>query len=374
MATALRTTWLHVCSGVRRRHVVALAGSVRHGRRLMIGRWLRGSQLGMRCALFGLAGAGAILVVPGPGWSLDVPGQAGDAATTTSVPSAEVMFETPRRFAAVMESSTKRQRLYSAGDIIPDAKGGGGEYRITQIEQGRVQLGRLRGGGAIWVAVDGAIPGRAGWRLIGTPSLRTVEYRYVRTDAPLDVEPRVLELHGDHARLEVDTPLTVSVSPAVGTANRAPAVPALPSPEPGHKFENTLLGRVRVKPTADDSYEINAADLNAALESGVQLLAEAWPKVWPNGSFRGGVSLDIQSPIADGTLGPRGFRVASPNLAQRGGVQVGDLIVGVNGQPVNGFSDVYRVYRQMQRDPNLSVIQLDLVRQGQHLTKTYRIR
>jgi membrane-associated protease RseP (regulator of RpoE activity) len=148
----------------------------------------------------------------------------------------------------------------------------------------------------------------------------------------------------------------------------------LESAEAKHKLDRTLLGRVRVTPTGDESYEISAADLNAALERGVQLAAEAWPKVWPNISPRNGINLHVESPIADGTLGPRGFRITSPNLAERGGVQVGDVIVGVNGQPVNNFADVYRVYSQMQRDPSLSVIQLDLERQGQHLTKTYRIR
>ena len=74
------------------------------------------------------------------------------------------------------------------------------------------------------------------------------------------------------------------------------------------------------------------------------------------------------------TLGPRGFRVTSPNLAERGGVQVGAVIVAVNGQPVNGFADVYRVYSQIQRDPSLSMIQLHLERQGRQITKTYRIR
>ena len=142
----------------------------------------------------------------------------------------------------------------------------------------------------------------------------------------------------------------------------------------GKEFEHTLLGRVRVTPTAEDRYEINAADLNAALGHGVQFLAETWPRIWPSVSSQYGVNFDVQSPIADGTLGPRGFRVTSPKLAERGGVDAGDVILGVNGQPVKSFSDVYRVYSQMQRDPHVSIIQLDLERQGQRLTKTYRIR
>ena len=325
-------------------------------------------------ALLWLVGIGAILAAPCSGWSAGQAGPFDDAPGIASAPSAEVAFDEPRRFAVLLEPSTKLQRIYGAGDILPDAKGPGGEYQIQQIEKGRLQLSRLRDGRAVWIAVGGVIPGRAGWRVIGTPGLRMVEYRYVPTGGPLDVEPRVVELGDDRARLEVDIPLTVSRSPAIGAAVRAIRMPTPPPAEAGRTFENTLLGRVRVKPTADGGYEINAADVNAARESGVQLLAEAWPKVWPSGSFRGGLGLDVQSPIADGTLGPRGFRVTSPNLAERGGVKVGDLIVGVNGQPVNGFADVYRVYRQLQRDRTLSLIQLDLVRQGQHLTKTYRIR
>lgn len=374
MATTRQIAWLCAFRGVSTRRIVDRDGYAWHDRRLLIGRWLHAARLSVRSVLLGLVGAGAILAAPHSGWSAGQPGLGDDVAKIVSTPSAEVAFDTPRRFVTLMESSTKRQRLYGAGDILPDPKGSDGEYQITHIEEQRLQLSSLRGRKVIWIAVGDVVPGRPGWWIIGTPILRMVEYRYVRTGGPLDSEPRVVELAEDRARLEVDIPLTVSASPATRTTARATSRPAPQTSEAGRKFENTLLGRVRVKPTADDSYEINAADLNAALEHGVQLLAETWPKVWPSASTQRGVSLDIQSPIADGTLGPRGFRVTSPNLAERGGVQVGDLIVGVNGQPVNGFADVYRVYSQMQRDPNLSVIQLDLVRQGQRLTKTYRVR
>lgn len=374
MATTPQIAWLCALWGVSKTRIVDRDGYAWRDRRLPIGRWLHAARLGVHSVLLGLVGAGAILAAPHSGWSAGQPGLGDDGAQIVSTPSAEVAFDTRRRFATLIEPSTKRQRLYGVGDILPDPKGSDSEYRITHIEEQRLQLSSLRGRRAIWIGVGDAVPGRPGWRVLGTPMLRLVEYRYVRTSGPLDSEPRVVELAEDRVRLDVDIPLTVSASPATRTPARASSLPPPQSPEAGRKFENTLLGRVRVKPTADDSYEINAADLNAALEKGVQLFAEAWPRVWPSASSQRGVSLDIQSPIADGTLGPRGFRVTSPNLAERGGVQVGDLIVGVNGQPVNGFADVYRVYSQMQRDPNLSVIQLDLVRQGQHLTKTYRVR
>ena len=81
-------------------------------------------------------------------------GQSGPAVTApgyASAPSAEVSFDVPRWFATVLEPSTTRQRLYGAGDILPDPKGVGDEYRIRRIEEGGLQLGDLPGRKAIWV-------------------------------------------------------------------------------------------------------------------------------------------------------------------------------------------------------------------------------
>jgi S1-C subfamily serine protease len=103
-------------------------------------------------------------------------------------------------------------------------------------------------------------------------------------------------------------------------------------------------------------------------------LAEAWPTVRPLVSLRDGVTLQVQSPIADGMLGPRGFRVTSPNLAERAGIEVGDVILSVNGQAINGFVDLYRLYQKVKRDGTLSLIELKLERQGMPITNTYRIR
>ena len=301
------------------------------------------------------------------------PGPASARPKTTAVATAEVGFDAPRPFVVVEEPLSSLRRLYAVGDILADPNVPGRAFQVRRIAAQSIQLAGVPGGAVIRVAKGGVIPGQQ-WRVVATPVLRSIEYRYVPTGGPLDVKPRVVELREDYAALEVDTPSSVSAPPRVGMAGPAPSAPVAAPPEKTREFANTLLGRVRVRPTVEDNYEIDAGDLDAALERRAQLLAETWPKVWPTGSPQSGIGLQIQSPIADGTLGPQGFRVTSPNLAERGGIEVGDVIVGVNGQPVNGFADVYRVYRQLQRDATLSVIQLDLERQGRHLTKTYRIR
>lgn len=46
----------------------------------------------------------------------------------------------------------------------------------------------------------------------------------------------------------------------------------------------------------------------------------------------------------------------------------------MNDQPINGFGDVFRLYRQVKADQRLSAVELKLERQGQLMTKSYRIR
>ncbi len=343
-----------------------------HGRR----------HVGIERVLAGLLVVGAVLAMPGFVWTAGGSGPIADETVNQSAaappagaarhPTAEVAFETPSRVAIITELASRRQRLYSAGDVILDPNGA--EWKILQIEEGRLRISDTRGRKASWVAEGSPLPGTVKRLVTGTPELASVEYRYVPTEGPLDVEPRVIELRGNHAALGIDVPPILSASPLNIPESRG-AIPAIrQSPESSPQPDKTLLGRVRVKETAKDTYEINAADLNGVLEQGGKVLAEAWPKVWPSVSFRQGVSLDLQSPVAVGTLGPRGFRVSSPNLAERGGIEVGDVILAMNGQPINNLADLYRLYNQFQKDPSLSLIQLDLERQGRPVTKMYRIR
>jgi membrane-associated protease RseP (regulator of RpoE activity) len=153
---------------------------------------------------------------------------------------------------------------------------------------------------------------------------------------------------------------------ATGVEDQIPAL--------SRTLDATLLGRVRVREAGPNVYEVSATDLQAALDHGGQVLAEAWPTVWPLVSLRDGVSLQVRSPVADGVLGPRGFRVTSPNLAERAGIELGDVVLAVNGQAVNSFGDLYSLYQKVRSDSRLSTVELRLERQGVPVTKTYQIR
>ncbi|HYR01743.1 MAG TPA: PDZ domain-containing protein [Syntrophobacteria bacterium] len=318
---------------------------------------------------------GIILLMPEPGLTAGRPETAAaGSAETVQHPTAEVTFETPRRFATVIELASKRQRLYGSGDVIVGFEGSVAELKILQIDEGRLRIGDPRTQTSAWVAVGSSLPGGVKRLVTGTPKLGCLVYHYVPTAGPLDAEPRVLELQGDHASLTIDIPQTAPVSSWTSPDGRPPSVSDGRPSEMKRQPQTTLLGRVRVKPTGKDAYEVSGTDLDAVLEHKGTVVAETWPKISPQVSLRQGMSLELHSPVADGTLGPRGFQVTSPNLAERGGIEVGDVILAVNGQPINNLADLYRLYQQLQKGPGFSLIQVDLERRGQQLTKTYRVR
>jgi len=292
------------------------------------------------------------------------------AAATPPAPSAEVQFATPTAFAVVLEPRTQRRRLYGVGDLIGAVQGA----VVEAVEAGAVRLRDDRWPQPRRVAVGEAIPGPEGRRLAAVVALDGVEYRYVTPAGPPDPEPRLRDVRDRRAWVEVEVPPPATTTPAV--APRTP--PPAPAPEytlqTQQRLDGPRLARVRVEPTGRDAYTIDPADVQWALTHAGQVLQEAWGAVRPLVSLQEGLRFRIQSPVADGVLGPGGFQVHSPKLAERAGLQAGDVVQSVNGQPVNGFADLFRLYQEVKRNPGLTVVEVGLERQGQPLTKTYRIR
>jgi len=308
------------------------------------------------------------------GPSTPLPNPRVEEVVPDSSPSAEVTFATPQRFAIVSESQAKPRRLYARDDIIPDSKAAGQGFVVEEIQADGLVVRDTRSQKSVRIGIGGAIPGEGKRRVEGTVLLDGVEYHYVSAINAPDPEPRLLRIRERRAQLGVD-----ATAPQIATA----AVPSVPSnPPPANeqpiqlqqRLDKRILEKVRVKPAGRDNYEINAADAKMALDHGGKILMEAISTVRPMLSLDQGLNFQVQSPVADGVLGPRGFRVISPNLAERAGIEAGDVVLSVNGQPINGFGDLYRLYQQVKRDQGISVVELNLQRQGQLMTKTYRIR
>jgi len=289
-------------------------------------------------------------------------------------PTAEVTFATPQRFAIVSEPRANTRRLYTSGDFVPDPKATGQGFIVDTLHTDGLQIRDIRSQKSIRVDVGGVIPGAGGRRLDGTVLLDGVEYRYLTTGSAPDPEPRLRHIRERRAHLDVD-----ATGPQIATVT-VPSTPPGPPPvadrplQLERRLDKTILEKVRVKPAGQDAYEISAADAQMAFDHGGKILMDAMSTIRPMLSLDQGMTFRVQSPVADGVLGPRGFRVDSPNMAERAGIEAGDVVLAVNGQPINGFGDLFQLYQQAKRDQGISVIELNLQRKGQLMTKTYRIR
>ncbi len=329
--------------------------------------WASVALIGMDSA----AAAGLPTTAPAPE-SVTASGE--DPLPDATSPWAEVTFAAPRRFAIVIELQTKRKRLYGKGDVIPEEKSAEQRFVVEEVESGALQIRDARLQKRIRVAVGQFLPGAAARRLTQTTVLDGVDYCYVSVKGRVDPEPRVFQIRTGRAAVVVDTrPMQTKVASA--PADTPPQAQTTEyALQTRQRLDATILGKVRVDGVGRDTYEVSAADLNMAMNHGEQVLMEAWATVRPMLSLNQGISFQIKSPVADGVLGPRGFRVASPNLAERAGLEMGDVVLAVNQQPINGFADIFRLYRQVKADQSLSVVEVKLERRGQLVTKTYRIR
>jgi hypothetical protein len=297
-----------------------------------------------------------------------------DPMPDASSPWAEVTFAAPQRFAIVTESQTQRQRLYGRGDPVLNAKGTDQGLVVAEVEAAGLQLRDTRTQRLMRVAVGQFLPGATGRRLAQTTVLDGVDYGYVRVKGSVDPEPRVFQVRSRRAVVVVDTPATQPTVSAAPADNVSPAQAREYALQTQHRLDATILGKVRVNGIGRDTYDVSAADLRVAMNHGEQVLLEAWATVRPMLSWDQGINFQIKSPVADGVLGPRGFRVTSPKLAERAGLETGDVVLAVNQQPITGFGDLFQLYRKVKADQSLSAVEVKLERQGQLVTKTYRIR
>jgi hypothetical protein len=177
----------------------------------------------------------------------------------------------------------------------------------------------------------------------------------------------LVSLQGSRAVLDVE------VSRAAFTLAALPTgTPALPSqrraPDP------TILAKMRVTERNPNSYEVNAADMQALMENADRVVLDLLPKVRPMFSMEKGLSYHLSGPAGEGTLSSEGFTITSLKIANRIGLEAGDTILRINGRPVDGFASAFRIYFEIRRDPSRPTITVDLLRKGLPLTKAYRIR
>jgi membrane-associated protease RseP (regulator of RpoE activity) len=305
-----------------------------------------------------LAVAGLVTVAPAAGGT--APGQ--DAIVSLGKPSAEIVLSAPAWYAIVLKAPGKVRMLYARGDIVVYPKDPMRSLTVEQVEAEAISLrtsprGRLR-----TLPAGKPIPGFPDLLFTGTVLLDQLNYRYRVVERILNQDPTLVSLEGSRAILDVEV-----LQPT--------APPPAPEPLPVRAMlDGDLLSRVRVREVGPGVYEVPAADARAVLDNAGRVLADIAPLVLPIFSLQTGLQYRITSAASDGILTGQGYTVTIPKLAERAGLEVGDTILSVNGQTVNGFPSLFRIFRAVRRDPDLHMVEMELERQGARLVKTYKIR
>ncbi len=281
-----------------------------------------------------------------------VPARGQEPLVTPGAARTEIRFPAPVRHAIVRQGPGGVRILVARGDTLFDPQVPGQSLTVVRVEAGAIILREGPRGRVQSLKSGRPIPGFPGLTFTDTVLLDQLHYRYKVVDRILHPDPVVVALEGSRAVLEVE----VLRSPARAT------------------LDGELLAKVRIQEISPGLYEVNAADVQAVLDNAGQVLTDLWPAVQPSLSLQTGLQYRITSAMSDGVLTGQGFTVTAPKLAERAGLQVGDTILSVNGQPVNGFASLYGIIREVRGNPALSTVQVELDRRGTRLTKIFRIR
>jgi PDZ domain-containing protein len=287
------------------------------------------------------------------------PGQPG----SVSEASAEVGLPTPARFAIVLHATTKVGMLYARGDVVSHLQDPTHYLTIERVEEGALFVRMGRRGQPRTLRAGAPLPGFPDVIFAGTVWLDELRYQYRVVGHRVYQEPTLVSLEGSRAILEAEV-----LRPTVPT-------PAPQSPPPTRAIlDANLLSQVQVREVGPGLYEVPVEDARAVLDNAGRVLADLAPIVLPFFSVQKGMQYRIKSAAGDGILGGQGFTVNIPKLAERAGIEVGDTILSVNGQSVDGLPSLFRIFRTIRRDPDLRTVEMALERQGKRLTKTYRLR
>lgn len=292
-------------------------------------------------------------------------------APTPSEVTGEITLAAMTRYAVVLHEPGRVRTLHTRNDLLFDPRDPMRSFTILQVDVKTVTLREKRNGRTFLWQSGSSPEGLHGLTLAGTAMLNTLRYRYKTVERVTQTEPVLVALEGSVAVLEKEV-LRQTGGPAQGAPTREGSRPSAeialtPSP--------TLSALLHAKEIDADTYEMEGAALRPALENLGQALSDLKVMVSPTLSAQSGLGFNVSSQVADGKLNDSGFTVTNSRAAQFFGIQVGDIVLRINDNPVTSPLNAWWAYQEfVARNPTQSDVRVDIRREGSLMTKTFRIR
>ena len=220
---------------------------------------------------------------------------------------------------AALDDITLARKLFGGGDAEPYAEASASDIRLKGVFA--VDGVALSAAVVNWSGKDQAV--RVGQELMKGATLTEVHADYI-----------VVARNGGSERIELDK-FRLATAPATTAQTR--------NPNPGFRLNVTAAG---------GGYSLSRQELNNVLQDPRQMEFLGQIGVAPGGGVR-----------VDGA--------GANTLAGKLGLQSGDVISAVNGQPVNSAGDLARLYSQFN---TLSAVRVEVKRAGSPTMLNYTIQ
>jgi hypothetical protein len=290
------------------------------------------------------------------------------ATETTETIRADVEWPTPKRYAIVLDDLALILTLHTTKGTLFFDTDQERSYSILTVEAEALVLRENRTGQRVRWRVGTTIPELPHRRLVGTALLTQIRYQSKPVEQISRPDPVLLAIDGSLAILEQQVLKGRPASAA--TTSRA----ADTDSRTRHEVP-VFLKAVRIHAVTPDTYEIQGPALRASLENVGQLLSDIKLMVSPRLTAEAGLDFHVSSALADGVLDGGGFTITNNKVAEMFGIEVGDTIVRLNGQPVTSPLNAWWAYQEtLIKNPNQAEMHLDLRRGNFAVRKVYRIK
>lgn len=310
----------------------------------------------------GLAEAGSAEIQPGPRLAQE---RLRSRAARPDGSRVEVKLPTPTMY-AMLRHPDGRGTLHAAGEAV--FRPGRPSSSIVTVVVERVTAGQLTlrdsARDVRHVVKPGqALPGLGGLIFVRAVVIEELEYRYRAVDGAPKPDRAVIALEGSRARVDVEVHRRRG-GPTERLADYRSQGDFSPVRDPIE-----TLSLIPVERTGPTTYAVREGYWLAIQWATSQLAATVRPSFF----LEGGPGVSVASPMAAGELNARGFAVTDPRLVGRLGLEAGDIIRRVNGQPIDGMTGPLQLMSQARRS-RPSTVSVEVERRGRPLTLTYRLR
>jgi hypothetical protein len=281
---------------------------------------------------------------------------------------------------AIIRIDEKKKKLYTKGDIFCSEIDINDCFRIEDIKKNALILKDVKSKTIITLRPGEKVPLKRG-NIIFEKSVQSdiIEYRYRSSEHLTEEEKREFALKGvSEKKIVLEKGYDRTRLLAMLSKQEKELFESPQAKEEGREtIKAGLFERIEIEKIGEDTWAVNTESAEEAFSNAGQVLVSVIKTVRPQFRFGEGPSLKFNCELGDMVLNRDGFLVqnlAVAKFAERSGIKQGDLIKTINGQSVNSLYGIFRIYMDIKSNPDIKVVNVNIVRDGKPKTLVYKIR